>query len=122
MRRSAEKTIRNLEMRIARLERQATSNKTSAIAFEDLGNEAYNIWGILNGGGPIENGVGLLRAFLKDLNKVGTTEQIRSTEKVLKRFERQIKTLEEKKNEIEDLDKSTLGLLEHWAEEDVWES
>ena len=106
MRRSASEIIHNLEMRIARLESQATSNKTAKPVDEQVVAIYYAVMD-----NELWQAKGLLTNLLKDLKRTKDTRRIRLTENALKDITSKAEKIESK----EDLDlkievKKTTGI------------
>jgi uncharacterized FlaG/YvyC family protein len=109
MRRSASEVISELEMRVARLEKKASSNKISRV--RDLKTRADHVLKVFNNG-EINRSVSMLKRLLKDLRSgLGNSLQIQSTQDVLTILEGRSKELAS----FNDLERRTRYMLVDWA-------
>jgi DNA-binding transcriptional regulator GbsR (MarR family) len=115
MKRSASEIIRNLQMRIARLERQATSNKTAWEAdsrYADILNNLYE--------SVVDQEILKVKYLLEDLLKElkrnkDTSTRIRATEKVLSEINR-------KAESFKDIMLSSNSTIESFTGDKMWQS
>ena len=96
MKRSASEVIRNLENRVARLEKQATSNKISGRVTNEQLNikiRADHVLKVFNNG-EVNRAIWMMKKIIKDLqNGLGSSNQIQVTEDTLNILEKNAKKL-----------------------------